>query len=94
MTPPPRPVRTHGEVVPVVWQTILPQASGQLETKLIPQTHRVQLCVDIQDQVHLEALTLTKQTRHCIKMEKCEHCDTTTLCTRHKVNTMWYVCVS
>ena len=55
--------RTHGEVVPIIWHSVLPETGGELESELVSQTHWVELSVHVQDQVHLETLTLTKQPR-------------------------------
>lgn len=53
---------THGEEVPIVRYPIFTEGGSEEETELVSKAHGVELCVHIQYQVHLEALTLTKQT--------------------------------
>ena len=68
---------THAEVVSVVRHPVLPEGSGEEETEFVPQAHRVELGVYVEDQVHLEALALTGQAgdlgRVCICVCVCVH---------------------
>ena len=41
-------ILTHGKKVPVIRYSILAEGGGEEKTKLVPQTHGVELCVYIQ----------------------------------------------
>ena len=55
-------------IVDVIRVTVLPQRRGENETEFVAEFNRIELRVDIEDQVHFEGLRLAMKSRHAVEL--------------------------